>query len=201
MGGFHVSPSLKISHLQGQHCATGLFSVFPSLHNWQMNAAQCRTSASLCRVTSDGDRWLRLWVCAREREVWESERVGETGEAEIGLDAMVRIRRPQRLCQRPSETFWPRYKLWYRSVGQLQAGKFSNFRSTGWFRVKYGLKVKSSQTSCLLLLLLLFIICSALCCWVTKCWSLNPPPGISCPLKTNYSITLCSPKPGDDQKV
>lgn len=45
-------------------------------------------------------------VCVRQGERCESQKESERQEkAEIGLDAMVRIRRPQHLCQRPSETF------------------------------------------------------------------------------------------------
>lgn len=45
-------------------------------------------------------------VCLCERKRCESRKELERQEkAEIGLDATVRIKRPQHLCQRPSETF------------------------------------------------------------------------------------------------
>lgn len=68
------------------------------------------------------------------------------------------------------------------------------------FRVKYDRKVvKSNQLFVAVIIIIYYLQCTVLL--GDQMLSLNPPPGISCPLKANYSIALCSPKTGDDQKV
>lgn len=85
-----------------------------------MSSADCRTSASLCSATSDGDRWLRAHECACLREcVWGVKRLKETatesGNWELDTTAHIRIQQTTALISACHQNhFWLCCELWYK---------------------------------------------------------------------------------------